>query len=186
MRRTFFVFLFYFLCTAIMAQELKSPNQNFTLTFVLQDSTPVYQLVYKGKEVVKPSKLGLELKNDQKSLLNGFAVVDTKTSSFDETWKPVWGEVAQIRNHYNELAVTLNQEQTGRQVVIRFRLFDDGLGFRYEFPQQKNLAYFVIKEERTEFAMAGDHTAFWIAGDYDTQEYDYSTSKLSEIRPLMA
>jgi hypothetical protein len=169
-----------------MAQELKSPNQNFTLAFALQDSTPTYRLTYKGKEVVKPSKLGLELKNDKKSLLDGFTVVDAKTSSFDETWKPVWGEVAQIRNHYNELAVTLNQKATDRQVVIRFRLFDDGLGFRYEFPSQKNLAYFVIKEERTEFAMTGDHTAFWIAGDYDTQEYDYSTSKLSEIRPLMA
>ena len=186
MRRTLFVFLFFFLCSAVMAQELKSPNQNFTLTFALQDSTPTYRLVYKGREVVKPSKLGLELKKDQKSLLDGFTVVDAKSTSFDETWKPVWGEVAQIRNHYNELAVTLNQQQTNRQVVIRFRLFDDGLGFRYEFPLQPNLAYFVIKEERTEFAMTGDHTAFWIPGDYDTQEYDYITSKLSEIRPLMA
>src|SRR5690606_4217644 len=136
-------------------------------------------------DVIKPSKLGLELKNDKNSLLNDFIVTDIKTAVFDETWKPVWGEEKEIRNHYNELAVTLNQKETNRIMVLRFRLFDDGLGFRYEFPQQKNLAYFVIKEERTQFAMAGNHTAFWIPGDYDTQEYDYSTSKLSEIRGLM-
>ena len=187
MRRFLFVFLFTIICLAVIGQELKSPNQNFTLTFALQsDGTPTYSLAYKGKEVVKPSKMGLELKKDKKSLLNDFTVVDTKTSSFDETWKPVWGEVSQIRNQYNELAVTLNQKETDRQVVIRFRLFDDGLGFRYEFPLQKSMAYFVIREERTQFAMTGDHTAFWIPGDYDTQEYDYTTSRLSEIRPLMA
>jgi hypothetical protein len=167
------------------AQQLKSPNGKFVMEFTLQnDGTPSYSLNYKSKAVVKPSKLGLELKNDKKSLLNDFTVIDTKTSTFDENWKPVWGEVASIRNHYNELAVTLNQKGTDRQIVIRFRLFDDGLGFRYEFPSQKNLTYFVIKEERTQFAMAGDHTAFWIPGDYDTQEYDYTTSKLSEIRGL--
>ncbi len=151
---------------------------------LLSDGTPSYRLNYKDKAVIKPSKLGLALKNDAKSLLNDFTVIDTKTSTFDETWKPVWGEWATIRNHYNELAVTLNQKGTDRQLIIRFRLFDDGLGFRYEFPSQKNLTYFVIKEERTQFAMTGDHTAFWIPGDYDTQEYDYTTSKLSEIRGL--
>lgn len=167
------------------AQQLKSPNEKFVMVFsLLNDGTPSYSLNYKGKAVVKPSKLGLELKNDKKSLLNDFTVIDTKALTFDETWKPVWGEVASIRNHYNELAVTLNQKGTDRQIIIRFRLFDDGLGFRYEFPSQKNLTYFVIKEERTQFAMAGDHTAFWIPGDYDTQEYDYTTSKLSEIRGL--
>ena len=183
-----------FLFTALMwlaffspaqSQQLKSPNGKFVMEFSLQnDGTPSYSLNYKNKAVVKPSKLGLELKNDKKSLLNDFTVVDTKTTTFDENWKPVWGEVASIRNHYNELAVTLNQKETDRQIVIRFRLFDDGLGFRYEFPSQKNLTYFVIKEERTQFAMTGDHTAFWIPGDYDTQEYDYTTSKLSEIRGL--
>lgn len=183
-----------FLFTALMwlaffspaqSQQLKSPNGKFVMEFSLQnDGTPSYSLNYKSKAVVKPSKLGLELKNDKKSLLNDFTVVDTKTATFDENWKPVWGEVASIRNHYNELAVTLNQKETDRQIVIRFRLFDDGLGFRYEFPSQKNLTYFVIKEERTQFAMTGDHTAFWIPGDYDTQEYDYTTSKLSEIRGL--
>jgi hypothetical protein len=173
------------LFSAAHAQQLKSPNKAFTMDFSLQnDGTPTYALKYKNKEVIKTSKLGLTLKNDEKSLLNDFTVVDTKTSTFDENWKPVWGEVAEIRNHYNELAVTLNQKGTDRHIVIRFRLFDEGLGFRYEFPTQKNLTYFVIKEERTQFAMAGDHTAFWIPGDYDTQEYDFTTSKLSEIRGL--
>ena len=168
------------------AQQLKSPDGSFTMDFTLQNGgVPSYSLTYKGKAVIKPSKLGLELKNDKKSLLNDFTVIDTQTSTFDEAWTPVWGEVKTIRNHYNELAVTLNQRETNRQMVIRFRLFDDGLGFRYEFPRQKNLTYFVVKEERTQFAMAGDHTAFWIPGDYDTQEYDFTESKLSEIRGLM-
>ena len=168
-----------------IAQELKSPNGEFTMSFsLLQDGTPTYALSYKNKPIIKSSKLGFELKNDKNSLLNGFVVTNSKTATFDETWKPVWGEVSQIRNHYNELAVTLNQKSTDRLVVIRFRLFDDGLGFRYEFPEQKNLVYFVIKNEKTQFAMTGNHTANWISGDYDTQEYDYTTSKLSEIRGL--
>ncbi|SMO94356.1 Glycosyl-hydrolase 97 C-terminal, oligomerisation [Flavobacterium nitrogenifigens] len=176
------------LCLAsnsLLAQQLKSPNQKFQMKFSLQsDGTPIYSLNYKDKVVIKPSKLGLELKNDSKSLLNDFTVIDSAKSTFDENWKPVWGEVASIRDHYNELAVTLNQKGTDRQLVIRFRLFDEGLGFRYEFPLQKNLTYFIIKEEKSQFAMNGDHTAFWIPGDYDTQEYDYTTSKLSEIRGL--
>ena len=199
---------FYLIFGTVKAQELKSPNGNLTLKFYLQgNGVPTYTLTYKGKDVIKPSKLGLELKDnsdshtdfndfsikgntdsqkeDKVSLLDGFQLTDSKTSSFGETWQPVWGEVKEIRNHYNELAVTLNQQSTDRHILIRFRLFDDGLGFRYEFPEQKNLIYFVIKEERTQFAMAGDHKAFWIPGDYDTQEYDYTTSKLSEIRGLM-
>jgi hypothetical protein len=168
-----------------IGQELKSPNGQFSMNFsLLQDGTPTYELSYKNKPIIKSSKLGFELKNDKNSLLNGFVITNSKSSTFDETWKPVWGEVAQIRNHYNELAVTLNQKSTDRIVVVRFRLFDDGLGFRYEFPEQKNLVYFVIKEERTQFAMTGNHSAYWISGDYDTQEYDYTTSKLSEIRGL--
>lgn len=170
---------------SIVAQQLKSPNQKLQMEFSLQkDGAPSYTLNYKGKAVIKPSKLGLELKDDAKSLLNDFTIVDSKSTTFDETWKPVWGEVASIRNHYNELAVTLNQKGTDRQIVIRFRLFDEGLGFRYEFPSQKNLTYFVIKEEKSQFAMNGNHTAYWLPGDYDTQEYDYTTSKLSEIRGL--
>ncbi|QDW19879.1 glycoside hydrolase family 97 protein [Flavobacterium sp. KBS0721] len=186
MKNLFFASLILFAFSSIAeAQQLKSPEGKFVMEFSLQnDGTPTYNLKYKNKEVVKTSKLGLELKDDKKSLLNDFTVVDTKTSTFDETWKPVWGEVDHIRNHYNELAVTLNQKGTDRQIVIRFRLFDDGLGFRYEFPAQKNLTYFIIKEERSQFAMTGDHTAFWIPGDYDTQEYDYTKSKLSEIRGL--
>jgi hypothetical protein len=183
---------------------MKSPNGKFALRFSLQsDGTPVYSLKYKGKDVIKPSKLGFELKrqtidvdttgdmkqkvaNTRASLYDNFTLVDSKTSTFDETWTPVWGEVKEIRNHYNEMEVRLNQKGTDRQMLIRFRLFDDGLGFRYEFPDQKDLAYFVIKEEKTQFAMTGDHTAFWIPGDYDTQEYDYTTSRLSEIRGLMS
>lgn len=122
---------------------------------------------------------------EETSLMDGFVVAKTDTSTFDETWKPVWGETATIRNHYNELAVTLNQPATKRNIVIRFRVYDDGMGLRYEFPQQEELNYFVIKEEHTQFAMAGDHKAFWIPGDYDTQEYETVESKLSEIRGLM-
>lgn len=148
---------------------------------VQEDSIPVYALSYKGKEVIKTSKLGLSLK-DREDLLSGFAIESTDESTFDNTWTPVWGETKEIRNHYNELVVSLNQPSTERKLVIRFRLFNDGLGFRYEFPQQDKLVYFVIEEERTQFAMTGDHTAFWIPGDYDSQEYDYTESKLSEIR----
>ena len=177
--------LAFFMGSAAMAGSITSPNGQLQLNFsVNPQGEPVYELFYKGKAVIKPSKLGLELKNDP-GLMNGFTLTDTQTSTFDETWEPVWGEVKQIRNHYNEMAVTLNQKAQDRNIIIRFRLFDDGLGFRYEFPLQKNLNYFVIKEERTQFAMAGDHKAFWIPGDYDTQEYDFTESKLSEIRGLM-
>ncbi|MCI1648039.1 MAG: glycoside hydrolase family 97 protein [Bacteroides sp.] len=183
----FFCLLLFILCgnNSIKAESITSPNGNLQLNFsVNEDGEPVYELFYKSKMVIKPSKLGLELKGDP-GLMNGFTLVDTKTSAFDETWKPVWGEVKEIRNHYNELLVTLTQKAQQRNILIRFRLFNDGLGFRYEFPLQTNLNYFVIKEEHTQFAMTGDHTAFWIPGDYDTQEYDYTKSKLSEIRGLM-
>ena len=177
--------LVLFMSSAAMAESITSPNGQLQLNFsVNSQGEPVYELFYKGKAVIKPSKMGLELKNDP-GLMNGFTLADTQTSTFDETWEPVWGEVKQIRNHYNEMAVTLDQKAQDRNIIIRFRLFDDGLGFRYEFPLQKNLNYFVIKEERTQFAMTGDHKAFWIPGDYDTQEYDFTESKLSEIRGLM-
>ena len=190
----------------VLGQELKSPDGNLKMQFVLQEGVPTYSLDYKEKDVILSSRLGLELKREledapadfddfsgreasdldrKTSFYDSFEVVNTETATFDETWEPVWGEVKTIRNHYNELAVTLNQTTTDRKLVIRFRLFDDGLGFRYEFPQQEHLTYFVIKEERTQFAMTGDHMAFWIPGDYDSQEYDYTTSKLSEIRGLM-
>lgn len=187
LRQSLLLLLVLTILVPAIAQDLKSPDGNLALSFSLQpDGTPQYSLTYKSKEVIRPSRLGLDLKQDNQNLLNGFAIAGKKTSSFDETWSPVWGETKTIRNQYNELAVTLLQAASDRQVIIRFRLFDEGLGFRYEFPSQPNLTYFVIKEERTEFAMTGDHTAFWIPGDYDTQEYDYTTSRLSEIRPLMA
>ena len=176
-----------------MAQTVKSPNGNVSVKFSLDNGRPVYEVSYKKRAVVKPSYLGLELAKtkhaskgmEETSLMDGFVVAKTDTSTFDETWKPVWGETATIRNHYNELAVTLNQPATKRNIVIRFRVYDDGMGLRYEFPQQEELNYFVIKEEQTQFAMAGDHKAFWIPGDYDTQEYETVESKLSEIRGLM-
>ncbi|WP_303310856.1 glycoside hydrolase family 97 protein [Hymenobacter sp. BT730] len=181
-----FLLLFAFLvCRAASAAEIKSPDKQLTLDFSVQPGgVPTYSLTYKGRAVIKPSKLGLELKNTT-SLTSGFTITDTKTSSFDETWKPVWGEVKEIRNHYNELALTLTQAETSRTIILRFRLFNDGLGFRYEFPRQPKLDYFTIKEERTQFALAGDHKAFWLPGDYDTQEYSTVTSKLSEVRGLM-
>ena len=185
MKNIFSVILVLTAIFGASAQEFQSPNGNFKMSFSLgNDGTPMYQLFLKNKEVIKKSKLGLELQKDKKSLVNDFKVMDTKESTFNETWKTVWGEETQIQNHYNELAITLKQNETDRQIIIRFRLFNDGLGFRYEFPEQKNLTYFVLKEERTEFAMTGNHTAFWIPGDYDTQEYDYTESKLSEIRSL--
>ncbi|WP_298454661.1 glycoside hydrolase family 97 protein [uncultured Prevotella sp.] len=176
-----------------MAQTVKSPNGNVSVKFSLDNGRPVYEVSYKNRAVVKPSYLGLELAKtkhaskgmEETSLMDGFVIAKTNTSTFDETWKPVWGETATIRNHYNELAVTLNQPATKRNIVIRFRVYDDGMGLRYEFPQQEELNYFVIKEEHTQFAMAGDHKAFWIPGDYDTQEYETVESKLSEIRGLM-
>ena len=186
------------------AQEvLRSPDGELELRFSLSDKgEPTYALDYKGRAVVLPSRMGLELRSDapalefgaeiQKggygepvSLYDGFEQCGAVRSEFDETWQPVWGEESSIRNRYNELAITLRQPQSGRQMVVRFRLYDEGVGFRYEFPEQEAMTYFTIREERTQFAMTGDHTAFWIPGDYDTQEYDYTESKLSEIRQLM-
>lgn len=165
------------------ADNVKSPGGNISVEFKLDNGVPVYNVSYKGKPVVKDSKLGLELVYGE-SLMDGFEVVNTENDTFDETWTPVWGEVSEIRNHYNEYVAHLKQPKTDRYMDIRFRVYDDGVGFRYEFPQQNNLSYFTIKEEHTQFAMTGDHTAWWIPGDYDTQEYDYTESKLSEIRSL--
>ncbi|NLX72937.1 MAG: glycoside hydrolase family 97 protein [Bacteroidales bacterium] len=166
------------------AEVLKSPNGNLVLHFDLKDGIPYYKVEYKNMAVINESSLGLELK-DAPALLDGFELVEAQRGTFDETWEPVWGEWKSIRNHYNEMAITLKQSSTDRSILIRFRAFNDGVGFRYEFPEQDKLNYFVIAEERTRFAMTGDHIAFWIPGDYDTQEYDYTTSRLSEIRGLM-
>jgi len=172
--------------TPLFSQVLQSPNQKLSLRFFLgPKGEPTYTLQLNQQQVILPSTLGFDLKNDEVNLLDGFVITDSARTSKDETWAPVWGEEAQIRNHYNELVIGLTQKSTGRKVNLRFRAFDEGIGFRYEFPTQENLAYFVIQEEKTQFAMSGNHTAFWIPGDYDTQEYDYVESKLSEIRGKM-
>ena len=188
-------------------QTLASPSGNMEMTFHLTaDGTPQYALNYGDQKVILPSDLGFQMrgvlkaqklvynadgtisKDDRQpeySFHDGFAVESVETASFDETWKPVWGEESEIRNNYNELLVNLVQTSSEKKMSIRFRLYDDGLGFRYEFPYQKNLSYFVIKEELTQFALAGDHTAWWLPGDYDTQEYNFTESRLSEIATRM-
>ncbi|MBQ9575687.1 MAG: glycoside hydrolase family 97 N-terminal domain-containing protein, partial [Muribaculaceae bacterium] len=181
-------------------ETVYSPNHDISVNFDVKDGVPVYNVMYKGKQVIGDSHLGLDLISakgsgkgtnfynkvsmGENSLRDGFSMMTARYSSFDETWRPVWGEESEIRNHYNEMAVTLSQEEMGRYIIVRFRVYDDGLGFRYEFPLQDNLTYFVIKEERTQFAMPGDITAWWIGGDYDTQEYEYTRSRLSEIRSI--
>ena len=175
-------------CVLSFATEVKSPNGNVVLNFTLDEGRPTYTVDYKGHPVVLPSHLGLELAKDKHAskglnetdLMDHFKLIKEETSEFDETWQPVWGETRDIRNHYVEYAATLSQQL--RQIIIRFRVYDDGVGFRYEFPQQQELNYFLIKEEKSEFAMAGDHTAWWLPGDYDTQEQETQESKLSEIR----
>lgn len=189
--------------TPIATETLKSPDGNLEMRFELTEGgAPRYSLDYKGKSTILPSGLGFEFRGEKPQLVfgaeiekgkdgtpvqfhEGFVMENAERGTFDETWEPVWGEESEIRNHYNELAVTLRQTASDRVMTIRFRLYNDGLGFRYEFPEQKNLQYFVITNELTQFAMAGDHKAFWIPGDYDTQEYDYVESRLSEIRGLM-
>ncbi len=191
---------------AALATEVKSPNGNVALNFKVEEGRPVYSVTYKGKDVIRPSHLGLELAKDkhasmgmdERDLLDDFSLDKEETSTFDETWEPVWGETKYIRNHYNEYTATLSQHwltappksnngvrrqprQHRRTILIRFRVYDDGIGFRYEFPQQPELNYFLIKEERSEFALTGDHKAWWLPGDYDTQEYETRTSRLSEI-----
>ena len=204
MKRIFLaVFAFAFAFSASAKQTLTSPNGNLTLTFELgQKGEPTYSLDYKGKAVVLPSSMGLELRGQDRqisfgeeitksdhgasvSLYDNFRQITVTRSNSDTTWTPVWGEVATIRDNYNQMVVSLEQTERKYKMDIVFRLYDEGLGFRYVFPEQKELTYFVIKEEKTQFAMTGDHTAWWIPGDYDTQEYEYHRSRLSEIRGLM-
>ena len=202
MKKILFIISLFATITA-SAEVLRSPDGNLEMTFSLsEEGKPTYTLSYKGKEVVKPSHLGFEFVDNAYasygtyatkperpiySMREGFSLVGTEKATFDETWTPVWGENSKIRNHYNELLVKLRRDERDFLINIRFRLYDDGLGFRYEFPAQKTkkLAYFVIKEEYTEFAMTGDHTAYWIPGCYATQEYEYATSRMSEIRERM-
>ena len=179
------VCVFLSIATAAKGETVTSPDGNLSVTFSLTaQGVPTYQVDYKGIAVVKPSTLGIEL-NEENSLMDHFRVNKTSTSTFDETWKPVWGEEKEIRNHYNELFVEMEKPENGRFMNLRFRVYNDGVGFRYEFPQQQYLPYFVVKAEHTQFAMAGDYTSWWIPGDYDTQEYDYTESRLTEIRGLM-
>ena len=173
------------LTASASAQKVSSPDGNLSVEFSLTgDGVPTYQVSFKGKQVIKPSTLGIELA-EENSLMDKFRINKTSTSTFDETWQPVWGEEKEIRNHYNELFVEMEKPSNGRFMNLRFRVYNDGVGFRYEFPQQQFLPYFVVKAEHTQFAMTGDHKAWWIPGDYDTQEYDYTESKLSEIRGLL-
>ena len=201
------VLLTLFAAVAVMTlsakEVLTSPDGNLTLTFEIgENGTPLYSLDYKGKAVVLPSGMGLELRGQDRqisfgeeitksdhgasvSLYNKFEQKGVVRTSSDTNWTPVWGEVATIRDNYNEMTVSLLQTERNYKMDIVFRLYNEGLGFRYLFPEQKDLTYFVIKEEKTEFAMTGDHIAWWIPGDYDTQEYEYHRSRLSEIRGLM-
>ena len=185
MKKIFIAAMAMLMALAADAVEQKSPNGNVVVNVELNEQgTPTYQVTYKGKMIVKPSTLGIELA-EENSLMDQFRINKTSTSSFDETWQPVWGETRDIRNHYNELFVEMEKPANGRFMNLRFRVYDDGVAFRYEFPSQKYLPYFVVKAEHTQFAMTGDHTAWWIPGDYDTQEYDYMETRLSEIRSRM-
>ena len=185
MKKIFFAAMALMMAMKVHAIEQKSPNGNIVLNVELNaKGTPEYQVTYKGRPVIKPSTLGIELA-EENSLMDQFRINKTSTSSFDETWQPIWGETHDILNRYNELLLEMEKPSNGRYMNLRFRVYDDGIGFRYEFPQQKYLNYFVVKAEHTQFAMTGDHTAWWIPGDYDTQEYDYMETRLSEIRSHM-
>ena len=178
------IFALGFIISSAFGQRCDSPNKEISVAFSLHENgAPTYQIEYKGMPVVLQSTMGFELVDDT-NLLNDFRLLDTTYDSKNELWNPVWGEEREIRNHYNEMLVLLEQEVTNRKMNIRFRVFDEGVGFRYEFPQQADFGHFIIQQERTAFAMTGDHTAHWIPGDYDTQEYDYTTSKISEIEAL--
>jgi len=174
------VCLFVLFALNMQAGQVSSPNGDIKVNFELKGSVPTYSVTFKGKTVVNPSRLGYYLDNGE-DLLDGFTVLEEATSSFQETWVPVWGENKSIYNHYNQLVVSLHQAATDRYMNIAFRVYDEGFGLRYEFPQKGKLNYFVVKEERTEFAMTGDHIAYWIPGDYDTQEYEYTKCRMSEI-----
>ena len=174
------VCLFVLFALNMQAGQVSSPNGDIKVNFELKGSVPTYSVTFKGKTVVNPSRLGYYLDNGE-DLLDGFTMLEEATSSFQETWVPVWGENKSIYNHYNQLVVSLHQAATDRYMNIAFRVYDEGFGLRYEFPQKGKLNYFVVKEERTEFAMTGDHIAYWIPGDYDTQEYEYTKSRMSEI-----
>ncbi|MCR4030705.1 MULTISPECIES: glycoside hydrolase family 97 protein [Flavobacterium] len=202
MQKFYLILSAVILSSVLSAQEITSPNGDVSMKFSLENNgVPTYSLKFKNKNVIKPSQMGFELAQEggqrtfddfsgsaqdkkDNSLFDNFSILETTRNSFNQNWKPVWGQTKNIENNYNEIAFKLQQKNSGRVMIVRFRVFDDGLGFRYEFPQQKAMSFFTVKEEMTQFAMTGDHTAYWITGDYDTQEYDYTVSKLSEIRKL--
>lgn len=183
MRKLFMLLLL--LPLTALAAGIKSPDGNVELQFYILNGRPTYEMSYKGRAVIKPSSLGLELQN-WPSLMDGFELGAVRTSTFDETWQPVWGEESRIRNHYNELEAEIRQPATARSIVIRFRVYDEGIGLRYELPRQQGLDNVIVKEEHTQFALTGDHIAYWIPGDYDTDEYEYTVSRLSDVRRLSA
>lgn len=185
MKHVLLTVVFLGIACVAMAHELLSPNGNLKLNVVLDsEGGPVYSLYYKGEPVVEPSALGILM--EEADLSNGFRILDATNSTFDETWMPVWGEYEKVRNHYNELTVTLSQPaKHDRMMIVRFRLFDDGLGFRYELPEQKTMNYLTVKDELTEFNLTGNHTLYCIPGDYDTNEFAYTTAAISEVREAM-
>ena len=185
MKSNFFFLLSLSVAAAASAETVSSPSGDIVVDFGIADGRPIYSVTYKGRDVVKPSRLGVKLAGGDQ-LAEGFETVGFQRASKDEIWHPVWGENAEIRDNCNELLAELRQPSTGRLMNVRFRVYDDGIGFRYEWPRQDKLNYFTIDSELTEFAMPSDMTAWWIAGDYDTQEYNYTESRLSEIRRLLA
>ncbi|MEO8232998.1 MAG: glycoside hydrolase family 97 N-terminal domain-containing protein [Ignavibacteriota bacterium] len=181
MRYLLLLLLFTVTLQEISSQEITSPDNKLKLTIKLSDTGElVYSLMREGEQVIKDSKLGIDLL-DQADLMQGFSITNINNSTFSEEWEPVWGEVDKILNNYNQMQVTLNQQKEKRTIILTFRVFNDGIGFRYEFPKQDNLTYFTVLEENTEFNLTGDHKTFWIPGDYDSQEYTYTTSLLSEV-----
>lgn len=186
MKKKFFIFLgLQMIAASTYAYEIASPDGNVKATFNLEKGVPTYSIDYKGNKVILPSRMGLQLVGAD-DLTDGFNIIGVDSCLFDATWCPVWGENSDIRNNYKELTAKLRQENTGRRMDIKFRVYDDGVGFRYEFPQDGPLNFFVLKDERTEFSMPGDLMAWWITGDYDTQEYEYNESRLSQIREINA
>lgn len=176
-----FVILFCFVFACVNAQQLKSPSKDIVVDFSLGDhGEPTYHITYKGKEVLKPSKMGVLLK-DGNTLNKNFRILNVETSAFDENWTPVLGEEAVIRNHYNQMTVHLEQKESDQKMDIVFKVYDEGVAFRYEFPFENKAHYFIISDETTEFNLTGNHKTFWLPGDYDSQEYNYNETKFSEI-----
>lgn len=189
MTRFIAVVLALFASSTVLSQSLsvKSTDSRYLLKV---EVTPAgilqYSLSFLGKQVVQPSALGFDLEKP-KTKLNRFKLESVDSSYINQNWAPIWGEYATIKNEYKELVLHVKQTTNPAiQVAVRFRLFKDGLGFRYEFPSQTNLSHFVVKEENTQIVVGKNHTAFWIPGDYDTNEYLYNTTKLSEVHALAA